>query len=76
MKLVIMGAGAVGGYFGARLAAAGDEVVFIARGAHKDTMQANGLTVHSPLGDIHLDRVEAKDDPGAVGPCDIILFCV
>ncbi len=76
MKLVIMGAGGVGGYFGARLAAAGGEVVFIARGAHKDAMRANGLTVHSSLGDVHLDIVAAMDDPGAVGPCDIILFCV
>ncbi|MCH8809558.1 MAG: 2-dehydropantoate 2-reductase [Proteobacteria bacterium] len=71
-----MGAGGVGGYFGARLAAAGDEVAFIARGAHKDAMKANGLKVRSPLGDVHLEAVEVMDDPDDVGLCDIILFCV
>jgi 2-dehydropantoate 2-reductase len=76
MKYAIMGAGGVGGYFGARLAAAGDEVVFIARGAHKAAMKANGLTLHSPLGDVRLEAVEVEDDPEAVGLCDIILFCV
>jgi 2-dehydropantoate 2-reductase len=76
MKYAIMGAGGVGGYFGARLAAAGDEVAFIARGAHKDAMKANGLKVHSPLGDVHLETVEVMDDPDDVGLCDIILFCV
>ncbi|MCH6587066.1 MAG: 2-dehydropantoate 2-reductase [Proteobacteria bacterium] len=76
MKYAIMGAGGVGGYFGARLAAAGDEVAFIARGAHKDAMKANGLTLHSPLGDARLEAVEVMDDPDDVGLCDIILFCV
>ncbi len=76
MKYAIMGAGGVGGYFGARLAAAGDEVAFIARGAHKDAMKANGLTLHSPLGDARLETVDVMDDPEAVGLCDIILFCV
>ena len=76
MKYAIMGAGGVGGYFGARLATAGDEVAFIARGAHKAAIQANGLTLHSPLGDAHLEAVEVMDDPDEVGLCDIILFCV
>ncbi len=76
MKYAIMGAGGVGGYFGARLAAAGDEVAFIARGAHKEAMKANGLKVHSPLGDVHLETVEVMDDPDDVGLCDLILFCV
>ena len=57
MRIAIVGAGGVGGYFGARLAAAGHEVAFVARGAHKDAMKANGLTVHSPLGAIHLSAV-------------------
>ncbi len=76
MKYAIMGAGGVGGYFGARLVEGGDEVVFIARGAHKEAMKANGLTVHSPLGDIHLPNPEIVDDPEAAGFCDIVLFCV
>jgi 2-dehydropantoate 2-reductase len=76
MKYAIMGAGGVGGYFGARLAEGGDEVVFIARGAHKEAMKARGLTVHSPLGDIHLPNPEIVEDMEAVGFCDIILFCV
>ena len=71
-----MGAGAVGGYFGARLAAGGDEVVFIARGPHREAMQKNGLKVFSPLGDVHIDAPDVMDDPGDVGLCDIVLFCV
>ena len=76
MKIAIVGAGGVGGYFGARLAAAGHEVAFLARGAHKDAMKAKGLTVHSPLGEIHLPSPDVVDDPAAVGPCEIVLFCV
>ncbi len=76
MKIAIIGAGGVGGYFGARLAEAGHEVAFVARGAHKDAMKANGLTVHSPLGEIHLPAPDVVDDPAAVGPREAVLFCV
>lgn len=76
MKIAIIGAGGVGGYFGARLAEAGHEVAFVARGAHKDAMKASGLTVHSPLGDIHLPAPDVVDDPAAVGPREVVLFCV
>ncbi len=76
MKFAIIGAGGVGGYFGARLAEAGHEVAFVARGAHKDAMKANGLTVHSPLGAIHLPAPDVVDDPAAVGPREAVLFCV
>lgn len=76
MKIAIIGAGGVGGYFGARLAEAGHEVAFVARGAHKDAMKAKGLTVHSPLGDLHLPAPVVVDDPAAVGPCEVVLFCV
>ncbi len=76
MKIAIVGAGGVGGYFGARLAEAGHEVAFIARGAHKDAMKVNGLTVHSPLGDLHLPAPDVVDDPAAVGARDFVLFCV
>ena len=76
MRIAVIGAGGVGGYFGARLAAAGHEVAFVARGAHKDAIKANGLTVHSPLGDLHLPAPEVVDDPAAVGLRDAVLFCV
>jgi 2-dehydropantoate 2-reductase len=76
MRIAAMAAGAVGGYFGARLAAAGHEVVFFARGAHLDALRREGLTVESPLGDLHLPKVEATDDPARVAPVDVVLFAV
>jgi 2-dehydropantoate 2-reductase len=66
----------VGGYFGGRLAAAGADVTFLARGAHLDAMRANGLRIESPKGNIHLPRVQAERDPGAVGPADVVFFAV
>jgi 2-dehydropantoate 2-reductase len=71
-----MAAGAVGGYFGARMAAAGHDVWFIARGAHRDAIRSNGLTVESVHGDLHLDKPNVTDDPGQAGPVDIVLFAV
>ena len=71
-----MGAGALGGYIGARFAAAGEDVVFIARGAHLAAMQAEGLRIESPYGDLHLEDIAATDDPSGVGPVDIVLFAV
>jgi 2-dehydropantoate 2-reductase len=76
MRIAIIGAGGVGGYFGARLAEAGHEVAFVARGAHKGAMKIKGLTVHSALGDIYLPTPEVVDDPAAVGPSEVVLFCV
>ncbi len=76
MKFAVMGAGGVGGYFGARLAAAGHPVVFIARGAHMAAMRAQGLSVYSPLGDLHIEAPQVTNDPAEAGPCDIVLFCV
>jgi 2-dehydropantoate 2-reductase len=76
MRIGIMAAGAVGGYFGARLAAAGHEVHFIARGAQLAALRHNGLTIESPLGDLHLKDIHATDDPAAVGPVDVVLFAV
>ncbi len=76
MKYAVMGAGAVGGYFGARLAAGGDEVVFIARGPHREAMRRSGLKVLSPLGDVHIEAPDVMDVPDDVGLCDIVLFCV
>jgi 2-dehydropantoate 2-reductase len=72
-----MAAGAVGGYFGARMQAAGHEVFYIARGAHLAAIKKDGLTIHSTHhGDLHLPKVNATDDPATVGPVDIVLFAV
>ncbi len=76
MRIAVMAAGAVGGYFGARLAAAGHEMHFIARGAHRDAIRANGLKIESPLGNLHLKNVNVTDDPKTIGPVDIVLFAV
>lgn len=76
MKIAIMGAGALGGYFGARLAQSGHDVWFIARGAHLEAMQTSGLQVISPKGDLTLDSVQATDNPADVGPVDVVMFMV
>jgi 2-dehydropantoate 2-reductase len=76
MRIAIMGSGAVGGYFGARLAAGGSDVTFIARGAHLAAMRERGLTVESPLGDIKLPQVKASDNPRAIGPVDLVMVAV
>jgi len=76
LKIAIMGAGGVGGYFGAKLALAGNEVSFIARGAHLAAMRENGLSVHSPLGDLHIPTPRATDDPREIGSVDVVLFGV
>ncbi|MFZ5555482.1 MAG: 2-dehydropantoate 2-reductase [Pseudomonadota bacterium] len=76
MKIAIIGAGGVGGYFGARLAAAGEDVTFIARGAHLEAMRKDGLQVLSALGDLRIKPTQAESDPAKVGPVDIVLFAV
>ena len=76
MRLAVLGAGGVGGYFGGRLAASGSDVTFIARGAQLEALRSRGLTVHSFRGDFHVPRVNAVDDPGAIGPVDVVLFTV
>jgi len=76
MRIAIVGAGGVGGYFGGRLAAAGADVTFLARGAHLEAMRARGLRITSPKGDLHLPRVKAESDPAAVGPVDVAFFAV
>jgi 2-dehydropantoate 2-reductase len=74
VKLAVMGAGAIGGYVGARLAAAGADVTFIARGRHLGAMRQAGLLVRSPLGDVRVDARTATDDPAAVGEVDVVLL--
>jgi len=76
MKIAIFGSGGVGGYFGGRLAAAGEDVTFLARGAHLTAMQKDGLHIVSPQGDVHLPKVQATDRPQAIGPVDVVLFTV
>jgi len=76
LKIAVMGAGGIGGYYGGRLAAAGMDVTFIARGAHLAAMQKDGLRIISPLGDVHIPAVKATDDPATIGPVDIVMFCV
>lgn len=74
MKIAVMGSGGVGGYFGARLAAAGNEVSFIARGAHLEAIRNEGLRVKSPFGDMHVNSARATNDPADIGPVDVVLF--
>lgn len=76
MKIAVMGSGGVGGYFGARLAQAGCDVSFIARGAHLAAIRERGLKVESKLGDIHLSPVRVTDDPRTLEPVDLVLFSV
>ncbi len=76
MKIAAMAAGAVGGYFGARMAAAGHDVFFIARGANLEAIENNGLKIESVHGDLHLREVNVTDDPAKVGAVDIVLFAV
>jgi len=76
MRMAVMAAGAVGGYFGGRMAAAGHDVTFIARGAHRDAIRRDGLRIESALGDLHLEHLNVTDDPKQVGPVDVVLFAV
>ena len=76
MRIAVMGTGGVGGYFGARLARAGHEVAFVARGRQLEALRARGLRVESPLGDIHLPDVAVTDKPAEIGPVDLVLFTV
>ena len=76
MRIAAMAAGAVGGYFGGRMQAAGHDVFFIARGANLAAIKSNGLRIESVHGDVHLPKVNVTDDPRNVGPVDIVLFAV
>jgi 2-dehydropantoate 2-reductase len=76
MRTAIMGAGAVGGFFGAKLAAASNDVAFIARGAHLAAMQREGLIIESFAGNFHVRDALFTDDPTEVGVADLILFSV
>jgi 2-dehydropantoate 2-reductase len=76
MKIAIFGTGAVGGYFGGRLAQAGEDITFIARGETLAALQQNGLRVDSLKGDFTLHPVQATNNPAEVGRVDVILVAV
>ena len=76
MRIAIFGSGGVGGYFGGRLAQAGQDVTFIARGKHLQALRSKGLRVDSIAGDFHLDKVQATDRPADVGIVDYIICAV
>jgi 2-dehydropantoate 2-reductase len=76
MRFAIVGAGGLGGYYGARLAEAGNQVAFIARGAQLDAIRKDGLKLFSPLGDLHLKKVTATSDPKEIGPVDVVVVAV
>jgi 2-dehydropantoate 2-reductase len=76
MKIVMMGSGGVGGYFGGRLAAGGADVHFVARGAHLEAMRSQGLTIEGGPAPFHLPRVPATDDPSSIGVADFVLIAV
>src|SRR4051812_7838822 len=75
MKIAAMGAGGVGGYFGARLQQAGHDVTFFARGRHLEAIRANGLTVESAHGNAKL-KVRVLEDPSEAGVVDVVIFAV
>ena len=76
MRIAIMGAGAVGGYFGGLLALHGLDVTFIARGEHLRAMQKNGLTLETPKGSLHVGNARFVANPAEVDGCDVVLFAV
>ena len=76
MRIAIIGAGGIGGIYGASLAKAGADVTFVARGAHLAAMRENGLRVEGDRGDTHIKPAQATDDPGSIGIVDYVIFCV
>ena len=76
MRIAFIGAGGVGGYFGARLSASGSDVSFVARGSHLAAIRSNGLRIDSPKGPLHLTTVKATDNPRDIGPVDAVLITV
>lgn len=77
MKIAIMGSGGVGGFYGGRLAHAGCDVTFVARGAHLKAMREGGLTIENEAqGNIHLPRVKVVEDPATIGQVDLVIIAV
>jgi 2-dehydropantoate 2-reductase len=76
MRIGVMGTGGVGGYFGGRLAASGQDVTFVARGAHLEAIRREGLRIKSALGAASIAPAQATDDPATIGPVDLVIFTV
>ena len=76
MRIAVFGAGGVGGYFGGRLAEAGHDVTFVARGRHLAAIRERGLVVESSIGTMRIRNAQATDDPTKVAPADVVMFCV
>src|SRR3954465_7074606 len=76
MRIAVIGAGGIGGILGASLAAAGQDVIFVARGKHLEAIQANGLRVEGDRGETVVRPATATDNPDTIGPVDLVLFCV
>ena len=76
MRIAIFGVGGVGGYFGGRLAQTGEDVTLIARGVHLQALRTTGLRVDSINGDFEVHRVQATDNPAAVGQVDAVILAV
>jgi 2-dehydropantoate 2-reductase len=76
MHIAVIGSGGTGGHFGGLLSRAGEEVIFVARGAHLEALRTRGLRVKSKLAGEFTLPVRATDSPNEVGPVDLILFCV
>src|SRR5690242_7404394 len=76
MRIAIVGVGGVGGYFGVRLAQAGEDVVFLARGEHLRAIRASGLRLESADGAVTIHPAQATDDPATVGAVDVALVAV
>ena len=76
MRIAVIGAGGIGAIYGAALAKAGAEVIFVARGAHLAAMRERGLKIEGDRGETYISPAQATDDPASIGPVDIVLFCV
>lgn len=76
MRILLVGAGAVGGYFGARLVLAGEDVTFVARGAHAEAMRSRGLILRTPAGEVRTPPLRVIDLDAAQGPFDLVLVAV
>jgi len=75
MRVAVIGTGGVGGYFGAKLALAGHDVTFVARGAHLDAIRNHGLKVEHESAPMHVANAQATDDLSTIGPVDIAMVC-
>lgn len=76
MRIVVIGAGGTGGYYGGLLARAGEDVTFLARGTHLEDLRTHGLTVRSRLTGTFSLPVQVTNNPQEIGPVDLVLFCL